>query len=83
MSRAKKKDRLEGTVVEWLPNMQFRVKTKDREEPYLCYLAGRLKLARIRLVIGDRVQFVYPPGSSVGRIEWRYELDDKNNHAFM
>lgn len=64
-----KKQLLEGDVTEWLPNMQYRVECNGKI--YLCYVAGRLKLNRIKIVIGDRVRFFFPPNSSIGRIEYR------------
>lgn len=46
--------RVEGTVEESLPNLLFRVRTRDNEE-LLAYLAGRLKLHRIQVIAGDKV----------------------------
>ena len=46
-----------GTVTEALPNTLFRVKLQDSEEIILAYLAGKMRMNRIRVLIGDRVEF--------------------------
>lgn len=46
--------RIEGIIEETLPNLLFRVRTKNDEE-ILAYLGGRLKLHRIQVIVGDKV----------------------------
>lgn len=48
---------LSGTVVEALPDTLFRVELseKDGGETILAYLSGRMRLHRIRVMIGDKV----------------------------
>ena len=46
--------RKEGQVVEALPSTLFRVKLDDGKE-ILAHLAGRLRMARIKVLPGDRV----------------------------
>jgi len=46
--------RVEGCVIESLPSIHFRVRLDDGRE-ILAYLAGRLKLARIKILPGDKV----------------------------
>ena len=52
----KPKNTFTGTVVEALPNTLFRVKLEGTEEVILAYLAGRMRMNRIRVLIGDRVE---------------------------
>ncbi len=51
------KKTLSGTVVEALPDTLFRVQLseKDGGETILAYLSGRMRLHRIRVMIGDKV----------------------------
>lgn len=45
-----------GVVTEALPNTLFRVKLDDKEDVVLAYLAGKMRMHRIRVLIGDRVE---------------------------
>jgi translation initiation factor IF-1 len=45
-----------GKVTEILPNSTFRVKVDNMEHILLCYLGGRLKMNKIKIVIGDPVR---------------------------
>lgn len=47
-------NKLKGVVTEALPNMQFRVKLQDGTE-ILAHLAGKLRLHRIKVLLGDSV----------------------------
>ena len=57
-----------GVVVENLPNTMFRVQFEDQEEPELAYLAGKMKLYRIRILVGDKVEVLLDPYGGKGRI---------------
>ena len=46
-----------GVVTEALPNTLFRVVTDDGNE-VLAYLAGKMRMNRIRVLVGDRVELV-------------------------
>lgn len=59
-----------GVVVEALPNTLFRVKLQDEKE-LLAYLSGKMRLHRIRVLIGDRVEMVLDPYGGKGRITRR------------
>ncbi len=55
MSEEKKKETLVmGTITEALPNTLFRVQTEDGQE-VLAYLAGKMRIHRIKVLIGDKV----------------------------
>ena len=55
IAQSKKDNSIIGTVTEALPNAFFRVKKSDNEE-MLCYLSGKMRLNRIRVLIGDKVE---------------------------
>ncbi len=56
-----------GTVTEALPNTFFRVKLEDGSE-ILTYLAGKMRMNRIRVLIGDKVRLELEPYGGKGRI---------------
>lgn len=56
-----------GVVVEALPDTLFRVKLDEGEE-ILAYLAGRMKMHRIRVLIGDKVKVQLDQYGGKGRI---------------
>lgn len=58
---------VEGTVEEALPNTLFRVKL-DTGEIVLSYLAGKMRLHRIKVLVGDRVQLQLDPYGGRARI---------------
>lgn len=58
------KNRIRGTVTEELPNTQFRVQIAGRL--MLCYLAGKMRINKVRVIIGDTVDIVV--SGDVGRI---------------
>lgn len=63
--------RKEGIVLETLSNLKFKVKLEDGRE-ILAYLAGRLRLYRIKILAGDRVTVeINPYDNEKGRIVYR------------
>jgi translation initiation factor IF-1 len=56
-----------GQVTEALPNALFRVKLDDDTE-VLAYLAGKMRLHRIRVLMGDKVSLVLDPYGGRARI---------------
>jgi len=62
-----------GVVTEALPNAFFRV--KFQEEELLTYLSGKMRLNRIKVMIGDSVEVIIDPYGGKGRIIRR--LDNK------
>jgi translation initiation factor IF-1 len=61
------KDAPVGTVEEVLPNSLFRVRLSD-DELVLAYLAGKMRLHRIRVLVGDKVELVTDPYGGRARI---------------
>jgi translation initiation factor IF-1 len=63
---------LVGAVEEVLPGSMFRVKVENMPNPLLCYMGGRLKQHKIRIILGDNVRLeVSPYDLSKGRITFR------------
>lgn len=64
-----------GVVVEALPNTMFRVKPDNQgerdEEIILAYLSGKMRLHRIRVLVGDKVLFEVEPYGGKARITKR------------
>lgn len=58
---------VEGVVDEALPNTLFRVKLST-DEIVLAYLAGKMRLHRIKVLVGDRVQLQIDPYGGKARI---------------
>ncbi len=56
-----------GVVVEALPDTLFRVKLETGEE-ILAYLAGKMRMHRIRVLIGDKVRVHLDSYGGKGRI---------------
>lgn len=54
-------------VIEALPNTMFRVVFADGTEQ-VAYLAGKMKLHRIKVLVGDTVHVVIDPYGGKGRI---------------
>lgn len=57
-----------GIVTESLPNTLFKVKIEGVENDMLTYLAGKMRLHRIRVLIGDKVDVELDPYGGKGRI---------------
>jgi translation initiation factor IF-1 len=60
-----------GKVEEVLPNSLFRVRMPSGEL-LLAYLAGKMRLHRIRVLVGDNVELVLDPYGGRARIVKRF-----------
>lgn len=56
-----------GVVTEALPSTLFRVKIEEENE-ILAYLSGKMRMHRIKVLIGDGVEIVLDPYGGKGRI---------------
>jgi len=56
---------LEGTVVEPLPNAMFRVELENGHK-VLAHSSGKMRMHRIRILPGDKVQVEITPTTSTG-----------------
>lgn len=61
---------IQGVVDEALPNTLFRVSI-DGGEQVLCYLAGKMRLHRIKVLVGDKVLVKLDPYGGKARITRR------------
>ncbi len=62
---------VDGTVVETLPNMMFRVDLGEGKI-ILAYLAGKMRMNRIKVLIGDKVKVKMDQYGERGRVIRRY-----------
>lgn len=74
------KNTIKGVVVESLPNTMFRIQPSCKAEDVdfdlnldengliLAYLAGKMKLYRIRVLIGDTVEVLVDPYGGKARL---------------
>jgi translation initiation factor IF-1 len=71
---SKKEDVIEltGLVKEVLPGNMFRVEVNNMPELLLCYMGGKLKQHKIRIIEGDNVKLeVSPYDLTKGRVTYR------------
>ncbi len=57
-----------GVVTEALPNIMFRVQIEGEEGEKLAYLSGKMRLHRIRVLVGDKVLMEMEPYGGKARI---------------
>lgn len=57
----------EGRVVEALPAALFRVEFADKSR-LICFLKGKIKIFKIKILVGDRVLVELDPYGGKGRI---------------
>jgi translation initiation factor IF-1 len=65
-----KEDLLLATVTEALPNTTFRVKLEDDKE-IIVYLSGKMRMHRIKVLVGDKVKIKVDDYGERGRIVQR------------
>lgn len=62
---------VEGTVVETLPNANFKVELENGHQ-VLAHISGKLRMNYIKILPGDKVTMEMSPYDlSRGRITWR------------
>ncbi|MBP9749548.1 MAG: translation initiation factor IF-1 [Candidatus Pacebacteria bacterium] len=57
-----------GVIEEALPNALFRVVLENEHEPILAYLAGKMRMHRIKVLVGDTVLLKLDPYGGRARI---------------
>lgn len=50
-----------GTILEALSNAMFRIKLQDIDKEVISLASGKIRLNRIRLVVGDLVEVEFSP----------------------
>jgi len=53
--------KMEGQVVEILPNATFRVKVDETESVVLGVISGKMRQHNIKILLGDRVEIEFSP----------------------
>ena len=69
-----KKDTIEltGVVTDVLPSSMFKVQVDDYNAEILCYLGGKLKQHKIKIIVQDKVKIEMSPYDLTrGRITYR------------
>jgi translation initiation factor IF-1 len=65
--------KVDGTIIETLPNAQFRVKLDNGHE-ILAHVSGKMRMHFIRILVGDKVTVELSPYDlTKGRITYRYK----------
>ncbi len=72
MAHSKDKQIKEGIVIEAFPNALFKVKNLDDENEVLCFLSGKMRLHRIRVLVGDKIAYEVDEYGGKGRINKRF-----------
>ncbi len=66
---------VEGVIVEALPNTLFNVEIENKDteevETGLVYLSGKMRIHRIKVLVGDKVKIQVDPYGGRGRIVQR------------
>lgn len=57
-----------GTVTEALPNILFRIMPEVDGDEFLAYISGKMRMNKIRVLVGDRVEIQLDPYGGRGRI---------------
>ncbi|MEK7071528.1 MAG: translation initiation factor IF-1 [Patescibacteria group bacterium] len=75
-SKSEKIAMAKGVVIEALPSTLFKVKLEDgakeneagADKEILAYLSGKMRMHRIKVLVGDLVEIVLDPYGGKGRI---------------
>lgn len=67
MNNKDDKNIVSGVVVEALPNTLFRVDIGD-SKVIVSYLSGKMRMHRIKVLVGDKVEVLLDPYGGKGRI---------------
>ena len=70
MNNKKDQELMKGTVTESLPNTMFRIELENGEE-MIAYLSGKMRIHRIKVLVGDTVLVNIDPYGGKGRIQRR------------
>ncbi len=57
-----------GTISEALPNTLFKVELDGGKGEILAYLSGKMRLHKIRVIVGDHVEMALDPYGGKARI---------------
>jgi translation initiation factor IF-1 len=51
--------RMEGEVIDVLPNAMFRVRVDGQETPVIGVISGKMRQHNIKILLGDRVEIEF------------------------
>lgn len=60
-----------GIVLECLPNLYFKVELESTKI-VSAYMAGKMKINKIRVIVGDRVEVLVPEQGIIYRLVKRF-----------
>ena len=63
-----KEETVKGTVVEAMPNTMFKVVLASNKKEVLSYLSGKMRMHKIRVLVGDTVELLEDPYGGKARI---------------
>jgi translation initiation factor IF-1 len=63
-----KEETVKGTVVEAMPNTMFKVILASNKKEVLSYLSGKMRMHKIRVLVGDTVELLEDPYGGKARI---------------
>ena len=61
-------EKQEGKILEALPNGQFLIEVVGHNNPVRCYTSGKMRLHKIKMYVGDKVDVVLDDIGHIGRI---------------
>ena len=61
MAKEDSQFRMEGEVVEILPNAMFRVLVDGQEKPVIGVISGKMRQHNIKILLGDTVEVEFSP----------------------
>jgi translation initiation factor IF-1 len=53
--------RMDGTILEVLPNAMFRVLVDGQQKPVTGFISGKMRMHHIKILLGDRVEIEFSP----------------------
>ena len=53
--------RMDGTILEVLPNAMFRVLIDGQQKPVTGFISGKMRMHHIKILLGDRVEIEFSP----------------------
>lgn len=58
-----------GTIIESLPDLRYKIRL-DSEKEIVAYTSGKMRLNKIKMIVGDRVEVTLDPygGKATNRI---------------
>ncbi|MEN9852443.1 MAG: hypothetical protein RI996_386 [Candidatus Parcubacteria bacterium] len=63
-----KENLVTGKIVECLPAALFRVELDENKKEVLAYLAGKMRIHKIKVLVGDKVTLLPEPTGGKARI---------------